>query len=90
MDRGALQHPLEPGSRLDVFVVVADQALQFCVHIVAQILGKLVHIHIAGAQDRDRVLIVGQREQQMLERREFVVPVTGVAERPMEGLFKVL
>ena len=34
------------------------------------------------------VLVVDQREQQMLERRVFVVPLVGERQRPVEGLLE--
>ena len=41
----------------------------------------MIEIDVAGAHDGGRVLVVDQREQQMLERRIFVVPLVGERER---------
>ena len=40
---------------------------------------QLLEIDVAGAHYRGRVLVVGQREQQMLERREFLFALVGEA-----------
>ena len=46
-----------------------------------------LEIDVAGAHDGGRIAIVDQRQQQMLERRKFVVALVGVLERAMQRGF---
>ena len=46
-----------------------------------RLLAQHVDVDVAGAHHRGRVLVVDQREQQMLERRVFVVALVGERER---------
>ena len=47
-----------------------------------------VHIDAAGAHDRRRILIIDQREKQVLKRRIFVPAFIRQGERAMQGLFE--
>ena len=53
-----------------------------------EVAAQHVEIDVAGAHDGGGVLIVDQREQQMLERRVFLVALAGERKRLMEGLFE--
>ena len=56
--------------------------------IVDEAAAQLVEIDVAGPHHRGGVLIVDQRQQQMLERRVFVMPLVGERQRAMERLFE--
>ena len=89
MDRRALQHPLEAGGGLGILRMVADQPLQLGLDIVGEVAAQLVDIDIAGAQHRDRILIVGQREQQMLQGGELVMTFVRQGQGAVKALFEV-
>ena len=89
MDRGALQHALDAGGRLGVLGVSGNQVAELIVDIGQDLAAQPVEIDAARAQDRDGVLVLGQRQQQMLERGVFVTPLIGVGESPMQRLFQV-
>ena len=73
MDDGALDHALEAGRRLHIGLAAgADDGCQFVLDEIVETVAKLVDIDIACRQDLQRVAVLGQREQQMFERREFV------------------
>ena len=61
---------------------------QFGVDVVGQAAAQHVEIDIAGLHHRGGVLVVDQRQQQMLERRIFVAAFIGEGQRAMEGLFE--
>ncbi len=89
MDHGPLDDALEAGRRLRFLTAGAREVLQLGVDIVGEIGLELLEIDIAGAHDGGRVLIVDERQQEMLERRIFVAPLIGERERAMQGLFEV-
>ena len=49
---------------------------------------QAVEIDAARAQHGNCVLILGKRQQQMFERRIFVVALIGERKRPVERLFE--
>ena len=89
MDRGALQHALEARGRLRVVAVVRHEVGQLVVDIGQNVAAQPVEIDAAGAQHRDGVLILGQREQQVFERRVFVPPLVGVRQSAMQRFFEI-
>jgi hypothetical protein len=86
MNRRALQHALEAGGRLGLGVMGADDVAQLVVDVVAEIAAQALDIDVAGPHDCDRVLVVHQGQQQMLEGGVIVPPVVGVGEGPAQGL----
>ena len=88
VDHRALDHALEAGRRLGILGAVGDQVFEFGFEIGGQTAAQLVEIDIAGAHHRGGVLVVDQRQQQMLERRVFVVALVGERQRAMERLFE--
>ena len=88
MDDGALDHALEAGGRLGILAAVDDQIIEFGLDVRRKIAPQLVEIDVAGAHDRGGILIVDQRQQQVLERRVFVVALVGQRERAMQRLFE--
>ena len=88
VDHGALDHALEAGGGLGILAAVGDQVVEFGFEIGDEAALELVEIDVAGAHHRGRVLVVDQREQQMLERGVFVVALVGERQRPVEGLLE--
>ena len=77
VDGRALQHSLETGRGLGVLEAVGDQAGELVVDVVGQLPLEALHVDPAGAQHRERVGILRQGEQEMLEGRILVPPLVG-------------
>ena len=77
MDRGALHHALEAGGRLRIARAVGRQAGEILVEELRQIAAQFVEVHAAGAQHRRGVGVVGQAQEQVLQRRVFVTTFAG-------------
>ena len=78
MDCGALKDALESRRRFGVFQGFGYEHIELIVEILDQITLKLFHLDTARTQNRDGVLIVCQRQQQMLQCRILVPPFGGV------------
>src|SRR5487761_217304 len=89
MDRGTLENALETGSRLGVLDMRRHQIDQLVVDVVDELAAKFFEIHCAGAKPRHRVLVLGQRQQQVLKRRVLMPALVGVAESEVQGLFEI-
>ncbi len=87
-DHGALDDALEPGGGLGILVAFADQVLELGLEIGGQAAPQLVEIHVAGAHDGSCILVVEQRQQQVLQCGVFVVPLVGQRQRAVQGLFE--
>ena len=90
MDHRALHHALEAGGRLGVLGAVGNEVLELGLEIVDEAAAQLVEIDAAGSHHRGGVLVVDQRQQQVLERRILVMPLVRDGQRAMQGLFKAL
>ena len=88
MDHGALDHALEAGGGLGILLAVGDQVFQLRLDIGDEVAAQLVEIDIAGAHDGGGVLIVDQRQQQVLERCVFVVALIGERQGPVKRLLE--
>ncbi len=88
VDDRALDHALEAGRRLTILGAIGDQVFQFGFEIGDQVAAQLVEIDIARAHHGRGVLIVDQRQQQVFQRRIFVMPLIGDGERPVERLLE--
>ncbi len=86
MDRGALHHALEAGGRLRVAGAVGDEAGQLLVENSVRSRRSLSRSTLQARSTVDGVLVVGQRQQQMLERRVFVPALVGEARGAMQRL----
>jgi len=71
-----------------VLPVRHDQTVEFLVDEIFEVALERLDVHVAAVQHRDRVAIVGQGQQQVLERGEFVRPLAGEVHCLMEGLLK--
>ncbi len=90
MDHRALDDALEAGGRLGVLVVAGDQIVELGIDVGEDRVLQLVEVDVAGAHDGRGFRVVDQREQQVLERRVFVVTLVGESERLMKRLFQAL
>ena len=89
VDRRALQHALEARGRLGILAVVGYQVGQLVIDVGQDLAAQPVEIDAARAQHRDRILIVGQRQEQVLQGGIFVAPLVRVGQRPMQRLFQI-
>jgi hypothetical protein len=87
VDDGALDDALEPCGRLGILAGLADQIVEFVVDVVDETLTQRVEVDVAGPHDGGRVLIIQQRQQEMLQRGVFVMALVGDGERAVQGLF---
>ena len=88
VDDRALDDALEAGGRLEVLGAVGDQIVEFRFEVGDEAAAQLFQVDVARPHDRRRVLILDQREQQMLQRRVFMMTLVGERERPVERLFE--
>jgi NADPH-dependent ferric siderophore reductase len=85
----ALQHALKARRRLCVVTVGGAEVRELMIDIVQNLAAQPIKVHAAGVQHGDRVLILGQRQQQMFERGIFVPALIGAGESPMQRLFEI-
>ena len=88
MNDRALDHALEAGGRLGVLIGIRDQVLELAFQVSHEAAAQLLQIDIAGAHHRGRVLVVHERQQQVLERCVFVTPLIGEGQGTMERLLE--
>ena len=88
VDHGALNDPLEAGCRLGVLGPVGDQVLKLGLKISDETAAQFVQIDIASAHDRGRVLVLDERQQQMLKRGVLVMALIGERQGTVERLFE--
>jgi hypothetical protein len=62
---------------------------KFVIDIVQNLAAQALEVDTARAQNGNRVLILGERQQQMFERGIFVPALIGVGESPMQRLFEI-
>jgi hypothetical protein len=84
----ALDHALEAGRWLRIVGAIHDQIVELAVDVFDEVPLQSVDVDIACAHHRRGVLIVGQRQQQMFERRVLVVPLIGERQRTVQRLLK--
>ena len=89
VDHRALDHALEAGGGLGVLAVVHDQRAQLVVDIVGERRAQRAEVDVAGAHHAGGVLVVDEGQQQVLERRVFVLALVGVGDRAVQGFFEV-
>jgi hypothetical protein len=86
---GALQHPLEARGRLRVAAMCCDEVGKLVVDVVQNFAPQTVEIDATRTQHGDRVLILGERQQEMFERGIFVPALIGVGESTVQRLFEI-
>ena len=77
MDRGPLDDTLEARGRLGVDHALDREAGQVVIEEVVEAGAQPVELDRAGLEHGDRIIVVDQRHQQMLERRVFVLAGVG-------------
>ena len=77
-----------PAVGFEVLAAVRDEVGQFGVDVFDEVAAQGVEIDVAGAHDGRRVLVVDQRQKQMLQRGVFVPALARQGEGSMKGLFK--
>src|ERR1700751_4055055 len=85
----ALQYALKARRRLCVVTVGGNKVAKLIIDIVQGFAAQPIKIDAASTQHSDRVLIFGQREEQMLELRIFVPALIGPGESPKQRLFEI-
>ena len=88
VDDGALDDALEAGGRLRILVRAGGEVGELRFDIFDEIATEHVEIDVAGPHHRGRVIVVDQRQEQMFERRIFLVTLAGEGECLVEGLFE--
>ncbi len=88
MDMRALDDALESCRRLGVVIAVGDEVLEFVLDIIDDLLLQDIDIHRTGPHDRGRVRILCQRQQEVFERRIFMMAVVGEGQSTVERLFE--
>src|SRR6202007_2735235 len=82
VNRRALQYALKARRWLCIVTVGGGEVAELVIDVVQDLAGQAIEIDAASAQHSDRVLILGQREQQMFERGIFVPALIGIGESP--------
>jgi hypothetical protein len=88
MQDGTLYHALEAGRGFGVLTVFDRERREILVDIFGEPGPKRVEIDIAGAHDLGGIRIVDQREQEMFQRRIFMMAFAGEPDRPVQRLFQ--
>ena len=87
MDDGALDDALESRRRLRILAAVGDQIGELGVDVIDEVAAQGIEIDVAGAHHGGRVLVVDQRQEQVLEGGVFVTPLARHRKSTMKGLF---
>ena len=77
-----------PAVGLEFLRTVGDQVFQFRFQIGRQAAAQLVEIDVACTHHRGSILIIDQRQKQVLQRCVFVVAFIGERQGPMKRLFE--
>ena len=88
VDHRALDDALEAGGRLRVLVRAGGEVGEFGVDVFDEVAAQHVEVDVAGAHHGGGVLVVDQRQQQMFERRVFLVAFAGERQRLVQGFLE--
>ncbi len=69
----------------EILVIPGNEVVQFVIDIIGHGARQLGKVHIAGAHDTACILIIDQREEQMLQRRILMMVLVRNCQRLMEG-----
>ena len=89
MDHGALHDALKTRRRFRFRCPFISNVLEFPVDEIRDVHRQLLEIDTTGFQDRNRILIFGERQQQMFKGRVFMLSFGRQGERTMQSLFEV-
>ena len=89
MNGRALDNALEARRRFGIVMVLDHQVRQLVVEIGLEVVDQLVDIYAAGFENSDRILVLGQRHQQMFECRVFVVALAGLRQGAVQTFFEI-
>ena len=89
MDGGALDHALKRG-RGDGFAAfdICDKVGQVIVNEFNQITAQFVCVHAAGLHHAQRIGLIQQGQEQVLQRGKLMFALVGLRERGVDGLFE--
>ncbi len=88
VDDGALDDALETGRGLGFFRLRLDQRLEVGLDIGIERASQLGQVDVAGTHHGGGVDIVDQRQQEVLERRIFMMMGVGVTHCAVQGFFQ--
>ena len=88
VDDGALDDALEACGGLRILVRAGGEIGELGLDVFDEVPAQHVEIDVAGPHHGGGVIVVDQREQQVLERRIFLVTFAGEGERLVKGLFE--
>ena len=89
VDDGPLHDTLERICRMRVARSLRHDRFQFRVEVLDEAGAKLLEIDRAGTHDGGRVAIIDERQQQMFQRREFVVAHIRILHRAVQRSFEI-
>ena len=88
MEDGALDDTLETAGRRGIGLTLDLEGVEFGIEIVGDGVAKLGEVDAAGDHHLRGMLVGDQGEQQMLQRRIFMAPAAGSAQRVVQRLFE--
>ena len=88
VDGGALDDPLEAGGGLGVDRALDGEAGELVIEEIHQAGAQPLDLDGTGLEHGQRILVLGQRHQQVLERGVLVLPGVGQGQRPPQGLLE--
>ncbi len=88
MDHGALDDALEARCGLGVLIVAGDQVGEIVVDKIRHGLAQGVEVDVASPHHGGGISVVDQSEQQVLQRRIFMVTLVCVGQGLMQRFFE--
>ena len=88
MDHGALDDTLETGGGLRLRCSIGNKVRKLGVDVVSQIVAQFLDVHAARLHHGHGILVFGQREKQMFQRRELLAAFCGERKGAVQGFFE--
>ena len=88
MDVGTLDDALEAGGRLRIVVPVRNEVFELVLDVVDDLLLQHVDVDRTGLEHGGRVGVVDEREEEVFQRRIFMMPVVGQSQGAVQGLLE--